>query len=113
MHESSLAKQILELALDRARAQGARVVRRVDGWVAETEALSPDSLRWHFDAHARGTAADGAELRLRLEHVEACCDGCGARYAPEHHLLLCPRCGHAGGALLGRTGLGVETLEVE
>ena len=45
MHESSLAKQIVEMALARASAEGARVVRRVDGWVAETEKLSTDSLR--------------------------------------------------------------------
>jgi hydrogenase nickel incorporation protein HypA/HybF len=113
MHESSLAKQIVEMALARASAEGARVVRRVDGWVAETEKLSTDSLRMHFERHAQGTAAEAAALNLRLVHVEARCDACGQDYPPDHHLLVCPHCGHVGGKLLGRTGVGLESLEVE
>jgi hydrogenase nickel incorporation protein HypA/HybF len=113
MHESSLAKQIVEMALARAAESGARSVRRVDGWVAETERLSPESLRLHFARHAAGTAAEQAALNLRLVHVGARCDGCGQEYPPEHHLLVCPHCGHVGGKLLGRTGLGIEALEVE
>lgn len=113
MHESSLAKQMVEMALARASENGAQVVRRVDGWVAETEKLSPESLRMHFQRHAEGTAAAEAALNLRLVHVGVKCDGCGEEYPPEHHLLVCPHCGHVGGKLLGRTGLGIEALEVE
>ena len=101
------------MALARASAEGARVVRRVDGWVAETEKLSTESLRMHFDRHAHGTAAEAAALNLRLIHVEARCDACGQDYPPDHHLLVCPHCGHVGGKLLGPTGLGIESLEVE
>jgi hydrogenase nickel incorporation protein HypA/HybF len=113
MHESSVAKQMVEMALARAAESGARAVRRVDGWVAETESLSLESLRIHFARHAAGTAAAQAALNLRVLHVGARCDGCGAEYPPEHHLLICPRCGHVGGKLLGRTGVGIEALEVE
>jgi hydrogenase nickel incorporation protein HypA/HybF len=113
MHESLLARQIAEMALARARAEGARAVLRVDGWVAETEALSPESLRLHFEAATRDTAAAGARLNLRVTHVEAECGACKNRYPPEHHVLVCPRCGEVGGRLLGKTGVGVEALEVE
>lgn len=121
MHESSLARQLLEVVLDRAGAAdaGARGqakvqrIRAVRGWVAETETLSRESLGFHFAAHARGTVAEGAALELRLVHVEARCRACGQRYAPEHHLLLCPGCGSIEGELLGQTGLGIEALEVE
>jgi hydrogenase nickel incorporation protein HypA/HybF len=113
MHESSIAKQLVELALGRASKDGARIVRRVDGWIAETERLSPESLRLHFERHAQGTAAEQAVLNLRIVHVGARCDGCGQDYPPEHHLLVCPHCGHVGGELLGRTGVGIEALEVE
>lgn len=113
MHESSLAKQLLGAVLEHARAAGARQVRVVRGWVAETEALSAQSLDFHFGAHARGTAAEGARLELRLTHVEARCRACGTRYSPEHHLLSCPSCGSSEGEELGKTGLGIETLEVD
>ncbi len=113
MHESSLAKQILDAVLDRARTAQAGRVRRVRGWIAETEALSPRSLGFHFAAHARGTLAEGAELELRLVHIQARCLACKTTYAPDHHLLLCPACGSTDGEELGKTGLGIETLEVD
>lgn len=113
MHESSIARQLLSAALRRAAAAGARRVLSVHGWVAETEALSPESLSLHFAAHARGTPAEGARLDLRLLRVEARCLSCDGTYAPDHHLLLCPRCGGDEAALLGRSGLGLDAMEVE
>ncbi len=50
MHESSLAKQILTAALERAAADNATRIRAVRGWVAESEALSGESLAFHFAA---------------------------------------------------------------
>ena len=113
MHESSLARQVLETVLQRAASHGASRVRVVRGWVAETESLSPESLSLHFAAHAEGTRAEGATLLLNLIHVEARCRACGRTYAPEHHLLLCPVCGSTDGEQLGQTGLAITAIEVE
>jgi len=113
MHESSVARQILAAVLERAAREQAVRICAVRGWVAETESLSPQSLAFHFAAHARGTPADGAHLDLLLVRVDASCRTCGSTYAPDHHLLLCPACGSTDATLLGRTGIGVESLEVE
>lgn len=113
MHESTLARQVLDTVLQRSASEGASRVREVRGWVAETESLSAESLSFHFTAHARGTSAEGARLLLELIHVEARCRTCGDTYAPEHHLLLCPMCGSTDGEQLGRTGLAVTSIEVE
>ncbi|PTL82468.1 hydrogenase maturation nickel metallochaperone HypA [Vitiosangium sp. GDMCC 1.1324] len=113
MHESTLARQVLDTVLQRSVSEGASRVRVVRGWVAETESLSAESLSFHFTAHARGTSAEGARLLLELIHVEARCRACGRTYAPEHHLLLCPGCGSTDGEQLGRTGLAITSIEVE
>jgi len=113
MHESTLAKRILETILARARDSAATRVRAVRGWIAESEALSPQSLDFHFSAHARGTPAEGARLELRLIHIEARCRACATKYAPEHHLLMCPSCGSTDGEELGQTGFYIEALEVD
>lgn len=115
MHETSLARQIVDLAVTHANAAGpgAHTVRVVRGWVAETESLSPDSLRFHFAAHARGTPAEHATLDLRVIHVDARCRTCGQIYAPEHHVLICPACGSTDGDVLGETGLKIETVEID
>lgn len=113
MHESSLARQVLELALAAARRAGGGAVRAVRGRVAETESLSPEALELHFRAHARGTPAEAARLAIALVHVEARCRACGAIYRPEHHVLLCARCGSTDGEELGETGLWIESIELD
>lgn len=113
MHESALAKRILEVVLEKATAAGTARVLRVRGWLAESEALSAEALAFHFSAHALGTQAAGAQLELTLHHVEARCRACASVYVPEHHLLWCPRCGSQDGDLLGQTGMGIDAVEVE
>lgn len=113
MHESSLAKQILELSLAAAGRAGGGAVRVVRGRVAETETLSREALELHFRAYARATPAAAAELRVELVHVEARCRACAATYLPEHHVLMCPRCGSTDGEELGTTGLWIDTIEVD
>jgi hydrogenase nickel incorporation protein HypA/HybF len=113
MHESSLAKGLLHATLEAAARHGARRVSVVRAFVAETEALSGEALGMHFEGLARGTVAEGARLELELVHVRARCATCGHEYEPEHHVLLCPACDGAEGELLGETGLGVRSLDVE
>jgi hydrogenase nickel incorporation protein HypA/HybF len=113
MHESSLAKRILELALEAVEREPAPRIRAVRGFVAETEALNPAALELHFNAYARDTAADGARLELRVTHVQARCSQCGHEYPPEHHVTSCPRCGSVDAEILGHTGFGIDTIELE
>jgi hydrogenase nickel incorporation protein HypA/HybF len=112
MHETTLARDLLRVALEKATEAGAARVTAVRGWVAETETLAPESLQLHFEAHARGTAAEGARLELDVRHVAARCAGCSHEYLPEHHLLLCPECASTEAELLGEVGLGLTEVEV-
>jgi hydrogenase nickel incorporation protein HypA/HybF len=113
MHEAQLARSILREVLARARERGAERVLAVRGWIAETEALSRDSLVLSFTAMAQGTPAEGARLDLSVEHVAARCRACRAEYLPDHGMLVCPRCGGIEADVLGRTGLAIETMDVE
>lgn len=112
MHESTLARELVRMAVSHAEAAGAVRVTVVSAWAAETEALSEDTLRLHFAAVAAGTIAEGARLDVRLTRVAARCRACGATYEPDHHVVLCDACGSTDADLLGETGLGVSAIEV-
>lgn len=112
MHEAHLARDILGAILSRLPPGEALRIQRVYGTVAETESLSAQSLGLHFAAVARGGPAEGADLELKLVHVEARCNACGGVYAPEHHLTLCPACGSTDGTVLGQTGLFIDRIDV-
>jgi hydrogenase nickel incorporation protein HypA/HybF len=111
MHESSLAKNVLDAVLARARAERAERVLVARGWLADVEAIDPESLAFHFAAHARGTIAEGARLEIARTLVKARCLDCRAEFEPDHHVALCPSCGGEG-ELERPTGLGIEELEV-
>lgn len=113
MHESALARGLLEAVLQLAQERGARRVRRVVGELAETEHLHADAIGFHFAAHARGTAAEDAALELALTHLEARCRTCATSYRPEHHLTLCPACGSTDADVMGTPGLRIDSLDVE
>jgi hydrogenase nickel incorporation protein HypA/HybF len=49
---------------------------------------------------------------MRCERLAAKCLRCGERYEPDHHLLLCPRCGSTDGELLGEPMLRVDEIVV-
>jgi hydrogenase nickel incorporation protein HypA/HybF len=109
MHETALAKRVLEAVLERARGARVLVVR---GAVAEDEALSLEALRFHFAAHARGTVAEGARLELELRHLSARCSACRHQFLPEHHVRLCPRCGSLETVLEGEPGVRIDAIDV-
>lgn len=113
MHESSVARHVLEIVLSQAAGQGARRVHRVTGRVAEAEALSVESLSAHFQAQASRTIAAGARLDLALFQVQARCRACTKTFDLDHHFRICPGCGSADLDVLGQPGVWIEALEVE
>jgi hydrogenase nickel incorporation protein HypA/HybF len=102
----------LSAVLARAERERATAVRRVRCWIAETEALSAESVGFHFAALAARTVAEGARLELDVRRVDARCRACTTKYRPDHHLVLCPACGSADGELLGDTGMGIDAIEI-
>lgn len=112
MHESQLARQVLDAVLARADAARARRVLAVRGWLADPEGLSPESLAFHFAAHARGTAAEGADLGLAITRIAARCQACGAAFETDDHVPVCTACGSTACAWLAAPGLGIEEIDV-
>jgi len=97
MHEAQLARQVLDAVLARAREAQASRVLAVRGWLADPEGLGPDSLAFHFAAHARGPAA---------------CDTCQAVFASDDHVPVCPACGGLACRWLAAPGLAIEELDL-
>jgi len=110
MHEASLAKRLLEAAIELAPA--GRIVA-VRGWIGDAEALSAESLAFHFSVHARGTRAEGARVEIAVEQPAARCADCGDTYRLERHVTICPRCGGTQAEVQGRTGVGIDAVDLD
>lgn len=108
MHELSLARSALELAL--AHAGGARV-RAVVLEVGALALVVPEALRAAFEVVTRGTALEGAELRVEVVPGRARCGECGAEVALASAWEACP-CGSRRLSWLAGQELVVRALEV-
>uniref|UniRef100_A0A7C4GG79 Hydrogenase maturation factor HypA n=1 Tax=candidate division WOR-3 bacterium TaxID=2052148 RepID=A0A7C4GG79_UNCW3 len=109
MHELSITCSMLRVALRAAETQGARCVSRVNILVGEEAGVAPDCVRFYFERLARGTAAEGAELRFTPVPLRIRCPKCGRETSRVEDLCACG----AGGEVISGSELVVESVEVE
>jgi hydrogenase nickel incorporation protein HypA/HybF len=95
MHEMSIAVALLERVLDEAAKGGLRTVTRISVDVGALQSVEPELLAEALTAAAHGSAAQGAQLELRIRPAKALCLACGAHFQPNYRDYACPRCGKA------------------
>ena len=112
MHELSVTQGILHLALEAARGAGHIVA--IDLLVGELTSFVDDSIQFYFDILGKGTAAEGALVRIRREPASAACGQCGHSFRVAAPLPPgCPACGSTHLRITGGSALRVESIEVE
>ena len=101
MHEIEAAQSILKSALAVAEANNAKRVKKVYAIVGELAFLPHENLVLNFEAAAKGTIAEGAELVIEEKKAHYSC-ACGAAgelprvEGDDHHpAFFCEKCGAA------------------
>ncbi|MFC1916799.1 hydrogenase maturation nickel metallochaperone HypA [Chloroflexota bacterium] len=92
MHELSLVHNILEAALEESRKANDRRIKRINATLREHgHPMDSDSLESLLETLARGTAAEGAEMKINVIHPTLRCKECGFSFA-QGGTLICPQC---------------------
>jgi hydrogenase nickel incorporation protein HypA/HybF len=113
MHEMSLAQSIVEIVEEQAKSRPFTRVRSVRLSIGALSYVDPHALEFGFELVARGTAAEGAELRVDRPAGSARCDGCSETFEVTAHGDPCPRCGQYAWLVVGGDEMRVTELEVE
>jgi hydrogenase nickel incorporation protein HypA/HybF len=113
MHEMSLVESMIELIESERRTHGFNRVRTVRLAVGALGHVEPEAMRFCFDAVARGTVVDGAQLEIRTVPGEAWCLDCGTRVEIADRYGACPQCGRHHVQMTGGDALRLEELEVD
>lgn len=92
MHEVSLMQAALSIALDHANAQGASKIHALELHVGMQSGVVPAALAFAFDIVSAGTAAEGAELRLKTIPTRCYCSRCQQEFQPADWVYECPDC---------------------
>ncbi|MEA5449129.1 hydrogenase maturation nickel metallochaperone HypA [Leptolyngbya sp. CCNP1308] len=92
MHEVGLMQAALAIALDQAAAQGASKIHALEMHVGQQSGVVPAALAFAFEVVSAGTAAAGAELRLKSIPTRCYCARCRQEFQPTDWVYECPVC---------------------
>ncbi|MEL1134900.1 hydrogenase maturation nickel metallochaperone HypA [Desulfitobacterium sp. THU1] len=113
MHEMSLMGGVFEV-IERTLAQHqVKKVTLVKLKIGKLTNAEPEALQMAFEAYAKGTVSEGAELQIELIPVKGRCKGCGDEFLVAGLLFACPTCQHIGIDIIEGEELLLESLEVE
>ena len=114
MHELTVAASILKTALGVAEDNDAATVVEVRLRVGVLSCLNPETLRFGFDALAKGTVAEGCVLDVASVAADGVCRSCGWEGAvTDPFAPACPECEELALSLSGGQDLCLETVTVE
>ena len=113
MHEMSLTESLIELIESEAAKQGFSRVRTVKLAVGALGHVDPEAMRFCFDAVARGTIVEGAQLAVSMVPGTAWCLDCARTVGVSERGAACPECGRYRLQVNGGEDLRLEELEVD
>lgn len=105
VHEASIVERLLGMATAHVPEGG--LLRRVHVRIGALTGLSPDSMRFYFDA----MGPEGAALDVTVEPLRAACPSCGQRMAVTGVAPSCPACSDPG--LQYENGLELDLVAIE
>lgn len=113
MHEMSLAAEILDTIIEQAKEHAAHKILRVILKVGEYSAIDPQALTFSFEALARDTMAEGADLEISTLPPMIKCRDCGADFSLKGLQMVCPRCGGTDTEMSSLDDIIIDQVEVE
>lgn len=113
MHEMSIAEGILDIALDYAKQNDAKVVHEVGLILGEMAGVEMESLDFSWRLITKDTIAEGAKLMVRHTPLVGRCSKCGKEFHIEHYNFWCPECKDGVLKTISGRELQVEYLEVD
>jgi len=113
MHEMSIAVNIIEIAEETARKEGAHKINSITLEIGALSGVVKDALEFCFESACKGTMAENAELELELIPAQAICESCGYPFKADQLLPLCPQCGELVFQMSGGKELKVKSINVD
>ena len=113
MHELALTEGIIAIVEQESRKSGFKRVLEITLKVGEFSGVIPDCLREFFPIASRGTAAEGAALRIAPVPAAFRCGSCGFEGPLPRHTACCPACGGEEIRMIAGREFFVENLKVE
>ena len=114
MHELSVMRNILQIAVNFAKKQNADEIIRITVTAGTIVNIVPAYAKLFFKMIAKDTIAQNAVLDFNLVPAAILCSACGEKtqFEAGNMLFICPGCGSDGVQLVSGRELRVESIEI-
>ena len=113
MHELAITQNILDLALDEAKAVQANRISKINLVVGELSGVVSDSVEFYFDFMRKDGLAADATLEFTMVPAQLKCRDCQTEFNPQDSLWICPDCKSINIDVLAGRDCYIESIEVE
>jgi len=96
MHEYSITKNLIEIAISHAQEVGASQVLEIKIIIGELSSVIDSSVQMYFDILSEGTILKGAKLTFTKVPVELFCKTCNRNFPKPQKGFECEICGNFG-----------------
>lgn len=113
MHEASIAQNILNIAIDTATQNNARVIKKIFVKIGKLAAVDIESLLFAYDALKEGTIAENSTLVVDEVSIQGECLDCGYISTYEDYFFSCKNCNSLNVKIISGEELNITEIEVE
>jgi len=113
VHEMALMGGVFEVITSTLAQYEVKKVNLVKLKIGKLTNAEPEALQMAFEAYAKGTICEGAQLQIELVPVKARCKSCQAEFDVDELAFVCPVCEGLGVEIIQGEELLLESLEVE
>jgi hydrogenase nickel incorporation protein HypA/HybF len=113
MHEMTIALNILEIALENARKEGAQSINKIDVIVGQLSGILVNSLNFCFDIARKDTLADSALLNIIARPGRGLCLECSTEFSVDSLYEPCPECGEFKVSLTQGKELQIRSINID
>jgi len=113
MHEASIAQNLLEIALDKARDHKAKKITVIRVKVGEFAGVNQAALEFAFDNFSQGTIAEKASLKIISSPLLGKCRNCNQVFKIKKDDFKCSKCHSLEIDIISGEDLYIEDIEIE
>jgi hydrogenase nickel incorporation protein HypA/HybF len=113
MHEASIAQNLLEIALDKARDHKAKKITVIRVKVGEFTGVNQSALEFAFDNFSQGTIAEKASLKIISSPLLGKCRKCNQVFEIKKDRFKCAKCDSSEIDIISGQDLYIQDIDIE
>jgi len=113
MHETSIAKNLLKIVLNKAEECNAKKITKITVQLGEFSGINKDSLKFAFRNITQETIANNSAINIHQLPLLGKCRQCKKEFSINKEEFKCPKCGSVKIDIISGEDIYIDNIEIE